>query len=780
MSQRKKLKRGTKATKTAFGVDLKNEIAAVILFTVFVLLALSFYFNQGGILGESVKSFFMGLLGYASFLTPVYILILGVYLTTKKNFKGVRVRLLFMFLFILNSASMLHLCFYNDENMDKLSTIAGIYFSGAEGIGGGLLGAAVAQPLVYLTGKIAAWVILLSFLLIILIVLTNYAPINFIVNKIGQLRERKRAKISEEVEVAAVEPEIDLNKKKKQFRLFGEDELVRENAKEDKVMEEDEVHIKPQDEENEDISIKIYPAEDGAKKGRKTAEKEAVKEESDEKKVSGGEIENFEISPLQERIEYLYPPIDLLNKVTPPKGVDKPQDLRESAKKLIETLKSFGVEARVLEVTKGPTVTRFEIQPSAGVKVSKIVNLADDIALNLAAAGVRIEAPIPGKAAVGIEIPNSNVSLVALRDVIDSDEFKNFESKTAFAMGKDISGNSVIADISKMPHLLIAGATGSGKSVCINTLITSILYKADPNEVKLLLIDPKVVELGVYNGIPHLLIPVVTDPRRAAGALNWAVTEMTRRYRLFAEASVRDIYGFNEFARLNDEPTLEQIIIIIDELADLMMVAPKDVEEAICRLAQMARAAGMHLVIATQRPSVDVITGVIKANIPSRISFAVSSQIDSRTILDMAGAEKLLGRGDMLYLPIGASKPKRIQGAYISDKEVERVVEYVKMSAKPQYDEDILEHIENEGVEQKVDPGEADELLPEAIELVVETQMASVSLIQRRLSVGHSRAGRTIDQMEARGIIGPHEGSKPRQVLITKEQYYEMLQKGQL
>lgn len=457
-------------------------------------------------------------------------------------------------------------------------------------------------------------------------------------------------------------------------------------------------------------------------------------------------------------------------------GGDRPEDLRTQAKKLVETLHSFGVEAKVLEVSKGPSVTRFELQPSAGVKVSKIVNLADDIALNLAAFGVRIEAPIPGKAAVGIEIPNKTTSVVCLRDVIDSDEFKSFKSKTAFAMGKDISGQAVVSDISKMPHMLIAGATGSGKSVCINSLITSILYKADPNRVKLILIDPKVVELGVYNGIPHLLIPVVTDPRRAAGALNWAVQEMVKRYRTFADCNVRDIKGYNEYAALNGEREMEQIIIIIDELADLMMVSPHDVEDAICRLAQMARAAGMHLVIATQRPSVDVITGLIKANVPSRIAFSVSSQIDSRTILDMGGAEKLLGKGDMLFLPMGASKPKRIQGAFVSDKEVERIVEFVKQGIDVHYNEDIIEHIEN-GAEQDAAPADdtsADELLPQAIEIVVESGQASVSLLQRKLKIGYARAGRLVDQLEERGIIGPHEGSKPRRVLMSRAEYLEM------
>jgi S-DNA-T family DNA segregation ATPase FtsK/SpoIIIE len=502
-----------------------------------------------------------------------------------------------------------------------------------------------------------------------------------------------------------------------------------------------------------------------------------------EQKVNEGLKELQISSPYSEHIDYKFPPIDFLTKATQNVATtNTTANLRNSAKKLTETLKSFGVDAKVIQVSRGPSITRFELQPSVGVKVSKIVNLADDIALNLAASGVRIEAPIPGKAAIGIEIANDEIMPVLLREVIESDEFKRYPSKLAFSIGKDITGKPVVADIAKMPHLLIAGATGSGKSVCINSLITSILYKANPNEVKLVMIDPKVVELGVYNGVPHLLIPVVTDPKKAASALNWAVQEMVRRYKLFADNNVRDLAGYNTMACESkddcdgdDNKMLPQIIIIIDELADLMMASPGDVENAICRLAQMARAAGMHLVIATQRPSVDVITGVIKANIPSRISFSVSSQVDSRTILDMAGAEKLLGRGDMLFFPVGAAKPVRLQGAYISDKEVENIVRYIKENTGASYNEDIIEHLESSNEVEEFEPGDNDELLPKAIEIVVESGQASISMLQRRLRLGYARAARMIDQMEARGIIGGYEGSKPRQILITKDQYHEML-----
>jgi len=469
-------------------------------------------------------------------------------------------------------------------------------------------------------------------------------------------------------------------------------------------------------------------------------------------------------------------PVDLLNKNEQSSFDEEIDDhIEYNAYKLVDTLASFGVGARILNVSKGPTVTRYELQPNAGIKVSRILSLADDIALNLAATGVRIEAPIPGKAAIGIEVPNEKNVTVFLRDVVESEEFQNYPSKLAFAVGKDIAGNVVIGDIAKMPHLLIAGATGSGKSVCINTLIVSILYKASPKDVRLLMVDPKVVELGIYNGIPHLLIPVVTEPKKAAGALNWAVVEMTNRYKLFAENNVRDINGYNELVKERGEgDTLPHIVIIIDELADLMMVAPNEVEDSICRLAQMARAAGMHLVIATQRPSVNVITGVIKANIPSRISFAVSSQIDSRTILDMAGAEKLLGRGDMLFYPTGQQKPIRVQGSFISDREVDKIVSHIKSLQGADYDEEILKKIDSQNEVEKPDLTEDDELLPQAIEMVLEMGQASASLIQRKFKVGYSRAARILDQMEACGVVSASDGSKPRQILITKQEWEEM------
>lgn len=473
---------------------------------------------------------------------------------------------------------------------------------------------------------------------------------------------------------------------------------------------------------------------------------------------------------------YVFPPISLLGRDPGNSSGSGILEQQKNGRKLEMTLKSFGVEARVINVSAGPTVTRYEVSPSQGVKVSKIVNLADDIALNLAASGIRIEAPIPGKAAVGIEVPNKETKSVYLRTVLESDAFRKHPSKLAFALGEDITGNPIVTDIAKMPHLLIAGATGSGKSVCINTLITSILYKADPKEVKLLLVDPKVVELSVYNGIPHLLIPVVTDPKKASAALNWAVREMLERYNDFAACGVRDIKGFNAMKEEKGEPEakMPQIVIIIDELADLMMAAPGEVEDSICRLAQMARAAGMHLIIATQRPSVDVITGVIKANIPSRLAFAVSSGIDSRTILDMVGAEKLLGKGDMLFYPSGQAKPSRIQGAFVTDKEVEQIVDFLRKSSRPGYTQEMVDQITAVAKTASGPSEETDEFFEPAVDLILEKEKASVSMLQRQFRIGYNRAARLMDELERRGLVGPEEGSKPRKVLITRAQWEEM------
>ena len=484
---------------------------------------------------------------------------------------------------------------------------------------------------------------------------------------------------------------------------------------------------------------------------------------------------------------YCFPPVTMLAVSPHGNPVQETEELQTNGRILVDTLKSFGVQTKILDICRGPSVTRYEIQPAAGVKISKITNLSDDLALNLAATGVRIEAPIPGKAAVGIEVPNKSRSTVRMRELIESNSFQSSKSKLSVALGRDIAGQAVIADLAKMPHLLIAGTTGSGKSVCINSLIVSMLYKASPDEVRFLMIDPKAVELTEYNGMPHMLVPVVTDPRKASGALGWAVSEMMKRYKIFSEFNVRNLKGYNSLAasqNYQDEngqpmPAMPQIVIIIDELADLMMAAPKEVEDSICRLAQLARAAGMHLVVATQRPSVDVVTGLIKANIPSRIALTVSNAVDSRTILDSGGAEKLLGNGDMLFAPVGVTKPLRVQGCYVSDEEISSVVEFVKQTKSIEYDEKVIEEIErNAASDSKSEDngdseGGGDPMIDEAIKVVVEAGQASTSLLQRRLRLGYARAGRLIDELEQLGVVGPHEGSKPRQVLMTYAQWLE-------
>ncbi|MBO5896816.1 MAG: DNA translocase FtsK [Clostridia bacterium] len=493
-----------------------------------------------------------------------------------------------------------------------------------------------------------------------------------------------------------------------------------------------------------------------------------------------------EVAPVPVKV-YELPPVDCLDAPKRSSKAGSGSELREKGETIVKTLASFGVGTRIVEICQSPSVTRFELQPEPGVKISKITALADDIAMNLAASGVRIEAPIPNKNAVGIEVPNAEKAMVTLREIIDSDSFRNSKSRLNVALGRDIQGEVTCADLAKMPHLLVAGTTGSGKSVCLNTMIMSLLYNATPDEVKLIMIDPKKVEFTVYKSIPHLLVPVVADPRKAAGALSWAVAEMDKRYALFADNGVRNLQGYNTYAVSNNLPKMPQIVIIIDELSDLMMAASNEVEDSICRLAQKARAAGMHLIVATQRPSVDVITGLIKANIPSRIAFAVKSQIDSRTIIDTQGAEKLLGNGDMLYCPVGLSKPVRVQGAYVSDDEIERVIEFVTSQGDVQYDDSVMQEIEikasqsggkKKGAEVVVEAGGGseyeDEMIPKAIEVVVEAGMASTTLLQRKLKLGYARAARIVDELSEKGIIGPFEGSKPRKVLITKEQWYEM------
>jgi len=491
-----------------------------------------------------------------------------------------------------------------------------------------------------------------------------------------------------------------------------------------------------------------------------------------------------EAAQAEEAEEYEFPPVKLL-KTGKGAVVDGREEIALNRERLEATLHSFGVSASVANVTRGPTVTRYDLALDAGVKLNKLTNLAGDLALSLGVTSVRI-APIPDKVStVGIEVPNKLISMVYLRDILESPAFKDAPSRLSFAIGKDIAGSCVVGNISKLPHMLIAGTTGSGKSVCMNSLILSLLYKSTPDEVRLIMIDPKMVELGIYNGIPHLYVPVVTDPKKAAGSLQWAVVEMLKRYRLFSEAGVRDLAGYNAHQKKNNLDTIPQVVIVIDELADLMLVASKEVEESICRVAQMGRASGMHLIIATQRPSADVITGLMKANIPSRIAFAVSSALESRIILDTQGAEKLIGMGDMLYSPLGSGKPRRVQGAFVSDEEREKVIDFVKQRCDAQYDESIIHEIDKNAEEKDKNGGgkqpepqepqsNYDELLPQAVEVIFETKQASVSMLQRRLKLGYSRAARLVDQMEEVGVVGPFEGSKPRQILVTKQQWQEM------
>ena len=693
------------------------------------------------------------------------------------------------------------------------------YHLGERSKGGGMVGTLVAYFLVKAFGMFGTVILAMGIMFVCIVLIFGFKPSEFISSflydyeerreerKQERREERKQNKLREVAKkthlqnveniqeeqsnkkrsIYNVEEDVNIAPKKETRR---ERKLREEEEKRQAALELDQLTINNLEEDlnnknnKENISI-IGIKNEKNKQSPEFIEENLFKQEQEKKEEKVKEVLQLEHTLTVEDENYEFPPLTLLSEGEK-KGIKGGKKIvTDTASKLQKTLYSFGVSAKVENVSVGPSITRYELKPAEGVRVNKIANLADDIALNLAAETIRIEAPIPGKQAVGIEVPNKENEIVHFRDIIDTDEFRDHKSKLAFALGKDVGGKEVVTDIAKMPHVLIAGATGSGKSVCINTLISSIIYKAKPSEVKLVMVDPKVVELSVYNGIPHLLIPVVTDPKKAAGALAWAVQEMVNRYSLFAGKNVRDIKGYNEaISNEGGAEKLPQIVIIIDELADLMMVSPKDVEDAICRLAQMARAAGMHLVIATQRPSVDVITGIIKANIPSRIAFAVSSQVDSRTILDMVGAEKLLGKGDMLFYPSGAAKPIRVQGAYVTDKEVEKIVDFVKANGEVSYSEDILNKIESansgdkELLEQSDDDNNQDPLLWEAIDTVVETGQASTSFIQRRFKVGYARAGRIIDQMEERGIISGYQGSKPREVLLSKERLEELKMQG--
>ncbi len=781
-------KKTTKKTSTTARRKKKNDTIGLdfiggILVAIGVILLVILGFENTSSFALTLSEILGGLFGILKIAIPIVFIIVGIecivldkaIYPTSEIIKGV--------VFVCILSGLIYSFAYDDifTTHDATGYIKWAWVGGITGDNlGGIIGGLVTSAIAGLLGMVATRVVLVILALFVGLYFFNIglrqfvfgianifmAIIEWVINMFSEVFEKDEDEIKEK----------ETRRRNRELERIREKERKLEFKKNDRISENEEKLIKEGSADQLVFDLGKLDKEEKAKEQRDEffKKQKEVKEDTSVK-----EVLQLDHTRHAQDESYIFPPISLLQK---PQGSDKGTDkktIQATAVKLQKTLASFGVDAKVTNITKGPTVTRYELTPSVGVKVSKIVNLSDDIALNLAAKSIRIEAPIPGKAAVGIEIPNANNEGVFLREVIESDKFKNAESKLTFAIGKDTAGDITVGDIAKMPHALIAGATGSGKSVCINSIITSILYKSKPSEVKLILVDPKMVELSGYNGIPHLLIPVVTDPKKAAGALNWAVQEMVNRYSLFASKGVKDIKGYNKIMETEEAGIkLPQIVIIIDELADLMMVAPNDVEDAICRLAQMARAAGMHLIIATQRPSVDVITGLIKANVPSRVAFTVSSQVDSRTVLDQAGAEKLLGRGDMLYFPVGEIKPLRMQGAFVTEKEVENIVEYIKKNTTTTYDEDIIESIEKANKKGREEEGEdakeADVLLNDAIDLVVDLGKASASTIQRRFSVGYARAGRIIDQMELRGIISGPDGSKPRQVLISKEEWQEL------
>lgn len=761
----------------------KTDIKGIILISLGLILALAIYTNFAGALSIFARKIIFNLIGILSLGLPIYLIYFGINLIKfKSNIKYARKIIGITVIYVIIGLFFATVKIQTVDSIGFSNTLRDILSYDGFNIHGGLLCHIIAYPLSMLVGFLGAYIFYITFAIIssvLLMDITLYEVYTEIVNKFKSRKKAIRKFKSSNKKASSPSIAIDDSSEDKFIKDINNKikilDFMRNSEIKDNVdtLPEINIHISEEDNTLDEYNVELF----NNIKHSSTKHNKGITES--EKNVVTKEIDTMLNTSKENSIKiYTYPKLDLLNNNTKSKmkNEDK-QDLFDNANKLEDTLMSFGVEAKVLQVTKGPSVTRFEIQPSPGVKVSKIVNLQDDIALGLAASAVRMEAPIPGKSAIGIEVPNKKQTPVFLREVLDSKEFQESTKKISFALGKDITGTCIVGDLSEMPHMLIAGATGSGKSVCINSLIVSLLYKYSPDEIKLLMIDPKVVELSIYNGIPHLLIPVVTEPKKAAGALNWAVNEMDKRYELFTKYKVKNIKSYNQQVDKGFiSEKLPYIVLIVDELADLMMTCPNDVEDYICRLAQKARAAGIHLIIATQRPSVDVITGVIKANIPSRISFAVSSGVDSRTILDQTGAEKLLGRGDMLYSPMGANKPLRIQGAFISEEEVENVVDFIKSSEdEVNYREEIIEHINNENLSSSSHSGDSeenDELLDEAIKLVVEYQQASTSFIQRKLRIGFNRASRIMEELEAKGIISERDGSKPRQVLIAKDEIY--------
>ena len=816
----------------------------VILWVIVAIALLLFVSNLGfgGIVGQAVSGVLFGVFGLIAYVLPILILVVSFFAVSNKGNFHASVKIAAGVVFVAFFCLFLSLAGSGREYYEPMKAYT---YSATERAGGGIVGGALAYVMVKAFGVIGSYIIDFIVLIICLVLITERSALKGM-QKGGQKvyesakesnerykeyreyknEERRKRRMDHKVSGVSIDTKIS---DQKESGVGTSDEIgelhanpnvdlpdisqeskVRLSSGEDTLFEPQKASVQPlisgEITASEPVISGDYmhenpvaePESADPKPGKQTSEEVPTVAEHTKRKARPSEeeiqkeiadvVQEMAPAAAQPEKKYVFPPVDLLKAGSGKKSANTESQLRETANKLQQTLKTFGVNVTVTNISCGPAVTRYEIQPEMGVKVSKIVGLADDIKLNLAAADIRIEAPIPGKAAVGIEVPNKENVMVAFRDLIESKEFKESKSKISFAVGKDIAGKTKVTDIAKMPHLLIAGATGSGKSVCINTIIMSILYKADPSEVKLLMIDPKVVELSVYNGIPHLMIPVVTDPKKASGALHWAVAEMTDRYEKFAQANVREINGYNakvdsiEVSEGQERPQkMPQIVIIVDELADLMMVASNDVEEAICRLAQLARAAGIHLVIATQRPSVNVITGLIKANMPSRIAFAVTSGVDSRTILDMNGAEKLLGKGDMLFNPQGAPKPIRVQGAFVSDEEVSEVVEYIKeRNGDAQYNDSVqqkMESLQSSGSnsvsisDSDVADDGRDAYFVDAARIIVDKEKASIGMLQRYLKVGFNRAARIMDQLEEAGIVGPEEGTKPRTVLMNKEQF---------
>lgn len=767
-----------------------SEIATVAVSVILFCLAIV----SGNGVWNVLHNVYVGIFGmFAAIVLPLLTIVVTVIFSAKgDDAYGYTAKIVEAFVMVFILATFIHVVKNSTGDAFK-ETIINSYKSASFEFNGGFIGSVLGWLLLTL-GKAPAVIISVVLFIVDLLLMTGLTIFQFVAGA------AKPAKVTYEKVAPAIEERIErrrMNKENIDVPLDTqppEEEDKKSKSRKKKAASSDEEMTKVPKEiideiNRENSNIEMLKNATGRKEEKKPKSideivKDASEDKPNEKKADKSKDFTVSKEAMESGInDYKLPSVELLSLPIKKSTADISGELKENAQRLIETLRSFNVNATITDISRGPTVTRYELKPAAGVRISKITNLADDIALNLAATHVRIEAPIPGKAAVGIEVPNTVKNTVSMRELIDTPEFYEQRSLLSAGIGKDIAGNCVYCDIAKMPHLLVAGTTGSGKSVCMNSIITSILYRAKPDEVKFLMIDPKQVEFSKYANIPHLLVPVVTDPRKAAGALGWAVSEMLQRYQKLSQVGVRDIEGYNKYVQKHEDmESMPKICIFIDEFADLMMAAPKEVEDSVCRLAQMARAVGMHLVIATQRPSVDVITGLIKANISSRIALTVSSQIDSRTILDAAGAEKLLGHGDMLYNPIGASKPLRVQGCFISDEEVEALCDFVKNQGESQYDEEIAKEIEAKAVQDKKsspfeDDGDAEQLdvlFDKAVDIVLETGTASTSFLQRKLSVGYARGAKIIDQLEEKGIIGPANGSKGREILINRQQWLEM------